>query len=228
MTTFQLFALAAVAVWLALVAIWFRRSTAVLTGGLVLVGLGAVVATHAMDAVTPEDLGFTHAGTWGHVFLYALGGLSTMLAWSPAADRIATRLVATPPTLGAFKALQQSLPKLLTGIAIAWVLGGLLEELVLRGIVQQAVEALSGQVLPQRIAATLGILVAAGAAAILHLYQGPRAAIIIAQLSVMFGLVFVLSGHNLWAVILCHGLYDTIAFVRFAMGKSKYSKSTES
>jgi membrane protease YdiL (CAAX protease family) len=224
MTTFHLVALAAIAVWLLAVAVWFRRSTVVLTGGLVLVALGAVVAAHLLDAVTPEDLGFTHAGTWTHVFVYGLGGLSTMLAWSPVADRIATRFVAKPPTLGAFKALQQSLPKLLAGIVIAWVLGGLLEELVLRGIVQQAVEALGAQMLPRPFAATLGILVAAGAAAILHLYQGPRAVLIITQLSVMFGLVFVLSGHNLWAVILCHGLYDTIAFVRFAMGKSKYSK----
>jgi len=37
-------------------------------------------------------------------------------------------------------------------------------------------------------------------------------------------LLFVISGHNLWTVILCHGLYDTIAFIRFATGKSRYSK----
>jgi len=128
--------------------------------------------------------------------------------------------------LGAFKALQQSLPKLLAGIVIAWVLGGILEELVLRGIVEQAVEGLGAQVLPPPLAADQGIAAAAGAAAILHLYQGLRAVIIISQLSVLFGLVFVLSGHNLWAVILCHGLYDTIAFVRFATGTSRYSKPT--
>jgi len=37
----------------------------------------------------------------------------------------------------------------------------------------------------------------------------------------------VVAGYNLWAVILCHGFYDTIAFVRFATGKSKYSKAPE-
>jgi hypothetical protein len=225
MTAFHAYALAGIAIWLLAVALWFRRSTPVLVGGLVMTALSAVVAAHVLEAVTPEDLGFTRAGTLMHVFLWALGGLIVMLAWSPVADRIATRFVAKPPTLGAFKALQQSLPKLLAGIVIAWVLGGLLEELVLRGVVQQAVEGLGAQVLPRPVAAGLGILAAAGAAAILHLYQGPRAVIIITQLSVLFGLVFVLSGHNLWAVILCHGLYGTIAFVRFALGKSKYSKS---
>jgi membrane protease YdiL (CAAX protease family) len=225
MTAFHAYALAGVAIWLLAVALWFRRSTPVLVGGLALAGLGAVGAVHVTHTVTPEDLGLTHAGTWTHVFLYALGGLGVMLAWSPVADRIATRFVAKPPTLGAFKALQQSVPKLLAGIVIAWVLGGILEELVLRGIVEQAVEGLGAQALPRPLAAGLGIAAAAGGAAILHLYQGPRAVIIITQLSVLFGLVFVLSGHNLWAVILCHGLYDTIAFVRFAMGWSRYSKT---
>jgi membrane protease YdiL (CAAX protease family) len=224
MSLFQLCALAAIGAWLAAVALWFRRSTLVLTGGLGLAGLGAVAAVHLTGAVTPEDLGFTHAGTWTHVFAFALGGLAGTLAWSPVADRIATRFVARPPTLGAFRALQQSLPKLLAGIVVAWVLGGFLEELVFRGIVQQAVEAGAALALPRPVAAALGIIAAAAGAGVIHLYQGPRAVLIIVQLSVLFGLVFVLSGHNLWAVILCHGLYDTIAFVRFALGKSKYSR----
>jgi hypothetical protein len=225
MTTFQLYALVGIAVWLAAVAIWFRRSTLVLTGGLAVAGLGAVVAIHMFRVASPEDFGLTHAGTWSHVFLYALGGLAVALAWSPVADAIATRVVARPPTLGAFKALQRSWVHLAGGIVVAWALGGVLEELVLRGIVLQAVSWGAAGWAPGMAADALGIAAAAGAAAILHLYQGPRAVIIITQLSVLFGLVFVLSGHNLWAVILCHGLYDTIAFVRFAMGWSKYSKT---
>jgi hypothetical protein len=47
------------------------------------------------------------------------------------------------------------------------------------------------------------------------------------QLSVLFGLLFVVSGDNLWAVILCRGLYDTVAFVRFANKSSKYSRLNE-
>jgi len=69
-----------------------------------------------------------------------------------------------------------------------------------------------------------GVCVAALGAGIVHLYQGLRAAIIITQLSIVFGVLFVLSGYNLWTVVLCHGLYDTIAFIRFASGKSKYAK----
>jgi hypothetical protein len=47
--------------------------------------------------------------------------------------------------------------------------------------------------------------------------------VIITQLSSLFGLLMVVSGYNLWAVIIGHCLYDTVAFIRFANGKSRYS-----
>jgi len=155
---------------------------------------------------------------------WALSWLALMLAYSPVADRLATRLVRRPPTLGVFRALQASRRNLLIGILLAWVLGGFLEELILRGIILQSVEALLSTWLAQPLGAIVGICCAAAAASVLHLYQGLRAAIIVIQLSVLFGLLFVISGHNLWAVIGCHGLYDTIAFIRFANKNSKYSR----
>jgi len=63
----------------------------------------------------------------------ALTWLALMLAYSPMADKLATRLVAKPPTLDAFRPLQQSRIKLLLGIVVAWILGGLLAEIVFRG-----------------------------------------------------------------------------------------------
>lgn len=72
-------------------------------------------------------------------------------------------------------------------------------------------------------ATAAGIVAAAAAAWVIHFYQGLRAACIIAQLSVLFGVLFAISGYNLWPVILCHGFDDTIAFIRFANKQSKYS-----
>ena len=77
------------------------------------------------------------------------------------------------------------------------------------------------------IAAAVGVCIAALGAGAMHFYQGPHAMLIIAQLSVQFGIMFVVNGYNLWAVMLCHGMYDTIAFIRFARRKSKYSDLDE-
>jgi membrane protease YdiL (CAAX protease family) len=146
-----------------------------------------------------------------------------MLAYTPLADRIATLLVRTPPNLGAFRMLQQSKVKLVLGIVVAWILGGFVEEYVFRWIVLRWIERLLFPSLVKPAATTIAIVAAAMGAGVFHLYQKLRAAIIITQLSVLFGVLFVVSGYKLWTVVLCHGLYDTIAFIRFATRKSKYS-----
>jgi membrane protease YdiL (CAAX protease family) len=151
-------------------------------------------------------------------------GLGVMLAYSPLADRLATHWVATPPTLDSFGVIQQSKVKLIAGIMTAWVIGGIFEELIARGIVLKSIESLLSPWLIKQIAAMIAIGFAALGSGLMHFYQGTRAVVIITQLSVLFGVLFVASGYNLWSVILCHGLYDTIAFIRFANKKSKYSK----
>jgi membrane protease YdiL (CAAX protease family) len=223
MTMFQERALLIAALWLIAVAVRLQRSRIVLLGGLLVLGLYAVVALLA-GQLSLTELGLGLPVAWVPTLCWAVAWLALMLAWSPVADRLATRLADKPPTLGAFRALQESIIKLLAGIVVAWFLGGFLEELIFRGIILRAVEtALSGRV-GEAFASAGAVLVAALGAGIIHLYQGPRAAIIIVQLSVLFGVLFVVSGHNLWAVMLCHGLYDTIAFIRFANKSSRYAQ----
>ena len=175
-------------------------------------------------AVLLRELGLSISVSWLSTIGFAVAWLALMLAYSPLADNLATRWVDKPPVLDAFRALQQSRSKLLIGIVVAWVLGGFLEELIFRGIMLQSIEALLSASLAAPMATGIAVCAAAVGAGLIHLYQGLRAVIIVTQLSVLFGLLFVVSGHNLWAVILCHGLYDTIAFVRFANKKSRYSR----
>lgn len=223
MSVFQFWGLIGAALWLAITGLWFRRSTPVLIGGLVVIAAYAVLGV-MLDAATLADLGLGAVSpVWTAV--WAVGWLLVILAASPVADRIASAFFKKPPTLGAFKALQQSRAKLIAGIVLAWLLGGVLEELVLRGLILRAVQAaLPGLGVGASI---LGVVAAAAGAWVIHLYQGQRAALIVSLLSVLFGALFVLSGHNLWSVMLCHGLYDTVAFIRFAMGKSKYAKPSD-
>jgi membrane protease YdiL (CAAX protease family) len=170
------------------------------------------------------QFGLSLPASWFSTIGLALTWMALMLAYSPLADKLATRLVAKPPTLDAFRPLQQSRIKLLLGIVVAWFLGGFLEEIIFRGIILQSIESLLSSRLTPPLATVIAVCAAAVGAGLIHLYQGLRAAIIITQLSILFGCLFVVGRYNLWAVILCHGLYDTIAFVRFAYKKSNYSQ----
>jgi hypothetical protein len=223
MTPFHLYAMALITGWLVIVGLFFRRSTIVLTSSFAGAAI-LVLAAWRMGYVAPREVGLGISDSWLSTVAFALVGLALMFAYSPVADRLATRWVAKPPTLGAFRALQQSKLKLILGIVVAWILGGFLGELVFRGIVLKSVQMFAAPMVGDPIAAAIAVCAAALGAGVVHLYQGPRAVLIIVQLSALFGLLFVVSGYNLLTVILCHGLYDTIAFVRFAAGKSKYSK----
>ncbi len=223
LTPFQLIALLLTVIWLAIVVVRFRRSTVALLAGLFVVGL-FTLAAFAFRKVTPADLGLGLPASWLLTVGWALLGLAVMLAYSPLADRLASRWFGQPPTLEAFRPIQRSRANLVAGILAAWVLGGILEELIARGIVLKSIAALLAGWMGVPLAAGLAVCVAALGAGLMHFYQGPRAVAIITQLSILFGVLFVLSGYNLWCVMLCHGLYDTIAFIRFAAGKSKYSR----
>jgi membrane protease YdiL (CAAX protease family) len=221
MTAFQETALILTAIYIAVVVVRFRRSSIVLIGGLVALGLYTLAAV-AYGEVTLSEIGLG-SHSWLPTFGFALVWLGLMLAYSPLADRLASRWFHKPPTLGTFRAIQESTAKLIAGIAVAWMLGGFLEELVFRGLVLKSVATWMSASLAAPIAIAVAVCIAALGAGLMHLYQGPRATVIVTQLSVLFGVLFVVSGYNLWAVILCHGLYDTVAFIRFATGKSKYS-----
>jgi len=222
MTAFQQIAFLLTIIWLVMVVVRFRRSNVVLIGGLVAIGSYALAA-FAFGEVTAMDLGLGRTNSWLPAMGLALVWLGLMILYTPIADGLAARWFDKPPTLETFHGLQQSKGKLIAGIAVAWVLGGILEELIFRGIVLQSVESALTAWLSVPMAAAVAVCTAAFGAGLIHLYQGPRAAVAITQLSVLFGVLLVLSGHNLWAVMVCHGLYDTIAFVRFANKKSKYS-----
>ena len=222
MSTFQFIVLALIVLWFVLVVFRFQRSSVVLIGGLLGIGL-VTLAAFASGKVTLDELGLGSSHPWWSTLGFALGGLGLMLAASPLADRLATRWVHAPPTLEAFSMIQQSKSRLVAGILAAWLLGGVLEELLARGIVLKSVESILTIWLMPPLAAGLAVILAAIGAGLIHSYQGHRAVLIITQLSILLGVLFVLSGYNLWPVMLCHGMYDTIGFVRYAAKKSKYS-----
>jgi len=212
------------AFWLLLVVVRFRQSTAVLVGGLC--GIGGLILTGLwMGEIHPAQVGLTGSRPLPLTVAAAALWCGLMLLLSPLTDRIAGRVFEDTPRLDVFRPIQESRAKLVLGIAAAWVLGGFFEELVFRGLLLSAVRGGLGAWLPDTAAVLLAIVTAAFGAGIVHLYQGRRAALIITQLSILFGLLYVVSGEDLRAVVVCHGLYDTVAFIRFATGRSRYART---
>jgi hypothetical protein len=69
--------------------------------------------------VSSSELSLSGVEPWTTTITFALAWLGLVWAYSPLADRIATRLVRTPPRLDAFRILQRSRIMLILGIVVA-------------------------------------------------------------------------------------------------------------
>ncbi len=109
---------------------------------------------------------------------------------------------------GRFANLPGNLPVYFMWLAIAWIIGGFVEELLFRGAMitrfEQAFEGLP-------FAAILGVLAQAAIFGQQHFYyQGLAGAAATSLGAVLAGTIYLLLKRNLWALILSHGLNNTI------------------
>ncbi|MBV9992770.1 MAG: CPBP family intramembrane metalloprotease [Alphaproteobacteria bacterium] len=158
--------------------------------------------------LTWAGLGLAAPVTVLHTAMFTIFWTGVLTAYTPTAEWVADKLFAASPKPGRHP---ESMRNLALAIARAWALDAFLQEIVLRGIVVGALRLAIGNWPAVATAATLAFAA--------HLVAGPRRAAIAAQLSVLYGVLFVASEFDLWAVILAHGFYDTIALVQQARRK---------
>ena len=161
----------------------FLRSTVVLTGGLVLVAL----FTLTDDAVSLQELGLSTSVSWLKTAGLAVAWLALMLGYSPMADRFATNGLPVRRLSARFAPCRDrganwppasSSCGRLADFSRNWCSA----ESVLHSIEASASARLAA---PPAIAVPVGAAAALGAG-VIHLYEGPRAAIFVTQLAVLF------------------------------------------
>jgi membrane protease YdiL (CAAX protease family) len=90
----------------------------------------------------------------------------------------------------------------------AWTLAAFGEEMLFRGyLLHRLTDLLGGG----RIGWAAAVVFGGGAFGIAHTYQGLTGVIATGFIGCTLGLLYVVSSRNLWPVILCHALVDTIA-----------------
>jgi membrane protease YdiL (CAAX protease family) len=172
-----------------------------------------------------SSIGFISPKSWTFLSISTAIWLGIMIAYSPQANKLASAIFSEPPNLDVFKPIQQSVCGMIFGIVIAWLFGGFIEEIFLRGIILQILQKALIPIFGIYLSSGLAIVFSGVLAGIIHLYQKPRGAIIITQLSILCGILFVINGNVIWSVIICHGIFDTIAFILYANKRSTFSQT---
>jgi CAAX protease family protein len=114
--------------------------------------------------------------------------------------------------LSKFRDVQENLELTIIAFCYALVGAGFWEEFTFRGFLMQGLAMCFGASRGAWIAACIiqGALFGA-----VHAYQNPIGIAIAGTLGVLMGVIVLVSGRNLWLVIIGHGLYDASRFVLF-------------
>jgi membrane protease YdiL (CAAX protease family) len=100
-------------------------------------------------------------------------------------------------------------------LLIVWVFAALGEEFVYRGyLLSRAATAGGGS----SVAHWVGVVLAAVLFGLGHYYKGPVGVVDSGVAGLVLGTAYMLSGRNLWAAVLAHGLIDTYGVVVLYLG----------
>ncbi len=117
--------------------------------------------------------------------------------------------------LSQFADLPGNLGQLILWLVLAWLLAGFGEEMVYRGyLLNRLVDLWPGQSRRWLLSA----LVSAALFGLAHIYQGWVGVIETGLSGLVFALVYLATGRNLWPAIIAHGVFDTLAFYLIYLG----------
>jgi len=106
----------------------------------------------------------------------------------------------------------------LRSLAIVWIFAGFGEEIGYRGYLLTRAADLGNR---SRIAYIVAMLYVALLFGLGHVYKGPVGIMDSTYSGLVLGVIYLLSGRNLWVPILAHGITDTVAVVAIFMGWAK-------
>jgi hypothetical protein len=131
-----------------------------------------------------------------------------LFALQPLKDLLREAVNAPPADLSAFEYIHGNLAAYLVSLVAVWVAAAFSEEFIFRGYLLNRIAAIgNGTVL----AWGLAILVQATVFGLGHLYAGWGVALTVGFGALFSGVFFLIAGRNLWALILAHGIWDSLA-----------------
>ncbi|MEO1136083.1 MAG: type II CAAX endopeptidase family protein [Pseudomonadota bacterium] len=158
------------------------------------------------------DLGLTRPRRFLTLPLWVAAIFVVTLAVALAGQIIAAQFIAAPVDVSKFAILHQNLPMLVFSLISIWITAAFFEEIVYRGFLLGRLLDVAGGGLAAVLAMSFLHAVLFG---LLHIYQGPLGVISTGIVGFVFGIFFALQGRNLWALILVHGLIDTLSVLQF-------------
>lgn len=125
-------------------------------------------------------------------------------------------LTGKPIDLSQFAPVKGNVFLLALFLVLVWTLAAFGEELVYRAYLMNRVSELAGG---SSMAWASSLVVVSVLFGVAHLYQGVSGVATVMAAGLVYGGLYLWSGRNLWAPIIAHGVYDTVAVLLAFWGK---------
>ncbi len=161
------------------------------------------------------------------VFLGSGLSLLSIILIGPLIERITRQ----PHDVSVVAGVRGNWKALLSWLILVWGVAAFGEELLYRGFLMSQIIKLLGTSL---LALLLNVLITSIVFGLSHSYQGRSGPWSTGIIGACLGVIYVLSGFNLWLPILAHGMIDTVELVVISLGVDKrlrelvWKKSLES
>ena len=163
-----------------------------------------------------SDLGMRRPKHWGAAIGLGVGTalLLQALGWFvllPLLEWFGAEL----PDYTRFEALRGNLSMLLLYLTVSWTTAGFGEEIIVRGFLMNHVARLMGGGRTGWVLSLIGVSILFGLG---HIYQGPTGVVMTGSAGLVFGVLYLACGRNLWPPIIAHGTTDTLSFLIIYLG----------
>jgi len=163
-----------------------------------------------------RSLGFRAPASFKRVAGLVVGGYLVLIAGNAVVVLlILPKLAVAQPNFGAFSGLKGHPALFAFWLAFAWISAAFGEELQFRGFLWSRLQRLFGD---SRGATALSLVTQAALFGLCHLYQGVGGVIATGMAGLVLGGVYWAGKRNLIAVMILHGLIDTISLTVLFVG----------
>jgi membrane protease YdiL (CAAX protease family) len=200
-----------------------------LGGNVVMIGgpilyLGLIIsllflwAASRLRGASWSDFSLTRPKSWFRTVLMSLGvALAVLGTVIMIINPIMNALPNLPPQdLSRFEILTGSLPNLIIQLVVVWITAAFLEEFFFRGYLMNRLIDLQSK--ETKIAWAIALVAQAVIFGLVHSQQGPGGMFKVGMIGLVFGISYLVTGRNLWPLILAHGLIDSLDMVTHYFG----------
>ena len=153
------------------------------------------------------DIGLTWPKSWGRTLALGVAFGLAIFACSLVRDALGYK-----PNLSFWRPLSGDLPLTISCIALSFLGAGFSEEFLLRGVALNSFAKGLGESRWAWVVAIAGQALLFG---FLHRYMGLAGVVWSTSMGVLLGVLYLVSGRNLLALMIGHGLHDAIKMVMF-------------